>query len=65
MGEQDKPIASPCVYVCALDDNDVCVGCHRSGDEITRWGRMDNAERRAVLERCHARALAAGLLNPL
>ena len=62
---QEKPVASPCVYVCALDDNDICVGCQRSGEEITRWGRMDNAERRAVLERCRERALAAGLLNPL
>lgn len=65
MSEQDKPVASPCVYVCALDDDDLCVGCQRSGAEITRWGRMDNAERRAVLERCRERALVAGLLQPI
>ena len=56
----EKPLASPCVYVCALDDDDICLGCQRSGEEITRWGRMDNTERRAVLARCTARALAAG-----
>ena len=65
MVEPEKPVASPCVYVCALGDDDICVGCQRSGEEITRWGRMDNAERRAVLERCRERALAAGLLTPL
>jgi len=70
MGEpQEKPVASPCVYVCALGDHDICVGCQRSGEEITRWGRMDNAERREVLARCHERALASGLFlvkpNPL
>lgn len=66
---QEKPVVSPCVYVCALGDDDICVGCQRSGEEITRWGRMDNAERRAVLARCHERALASGLFlvkpNPL
>ncbi|MBO3274891.1 DUF1289 domain-containing protein [Pseudomonas schmalbachii] len=59
---EERPVASPCVHVCALDDNDLCLGCQRSADEITRWGRMDNTERRAVLARCHERAKALGLL---
>ncbi len=56
---RDAPVASPCVYVCALDDDDICLGCQRSGEEITRWGRMDDTERRAVLARC-----TAGLWRP-
>ncbi|KAF1065684.1 MAG: hypothetical protein GAK45_02134 [Pseudomonas citronellolis] len=59
---EERPIASPCVYVCALDDDDVCTGCQRNIDEITRWVRMDNVERRQVLERCHQRAREQGLL---
>ncbi|TLX54644.1 DUF1289 domain-containing protein [Stutzerimonas nosocomialis] len=58
----EKPVASPCVSICALDDEDVCGGCQRTAEEITRWGRMDNAERRQVLVRCHERARAAGIL---
>jgi predicted Fe-S protein YdhL (DUF1289 family) len=27
------------------------VGCHRSGDEITLWTRMDDDERREVLRK--------------
>jgi hypothetical protein len=27
---------------------DICTGCQRTVDEITRWGRMDNAERRGA-----------------
>ena len=42
---------SPCVSICALDDNDMCVGCHRSGDEITRWSQMSNEERQEVLRK--------------
>ncbi|MFZ5957428.1 DUF1289 domain-containing protein [Pseudomonas sp. QL9] len=59
---QERPVASPCVHVCALDDADVCLGCQRTADEITRWGRMDNDERRLVLQRCAERAREQGVL---
>nr|WP_298140076.1 DUF1289 domain-containing protein [uncultured Pseudomonas sp.] len=62
MSEQERPVASPCVHVCALDDEDICIGCQRSVAEITRWSRMDNAERRQVLRLCHVRAEAKGVL---
>ena len=57
-----KPVRSPCVHVCAPDEQDVCIGCQRTVAEITRWGRMDNAERRVVLGLCHERAKASGLV---
>lgn len=62
MTAADKPVASPCVSVCALDEDDICTGCQRSVEEISRWSRMDNLERRQVLLRCHERARASGLL---
>lgn len=58
----EKPVRSPCVHVCALDEQDICIGCQRTAAEITRWGRMDNAERREVLQLCLERARASGLL---
>ncbi|MCD1631623.1 MULTISPECIES: DUF1289 domain-containing protein [Marinobacter] len=42
-------VRSPCVNVCALDANDMCIGCQRTGDEILRWTTMSNDERREVL----------------
>ncbi|HCW88542.1 MAG TPA: DUF1289 domain-containing protein, partial [Marinobacter sp.] len=33
----------------ALDEQGICIGCHRTGDEILRWTRMSNEERRQVL----------------
>ncbi|KJH83460.1 DUF1289 domain-containing protein [Pseudomonas sp. KSR10] len=62
MSDEEKPVASPCVSICALDEDDLCTGCQRSIDEIRRWSRMDNQERRQVLLRCHDRARASGLL---
>ncbi len=54
MSVADK-VRSPCVQVCALDENDVCIGCQRTGDEILRWTQMDNDERREVLKLVAAR----------
>ncbi len=48
----ERPVASPCVHVCALDEQDICIGCQRTAAEITRWGLMSNDERREVLGRC-------------
>lgn len=62
MSDVEKPVRSPCVHVCALDDQDICIGCQRTAAEITRWGRMDNTERREVLQLCLERARACGLL---
>lgn len=62
MTEVEKPLPSPCVNICALDDDDVCTGCQRTAQEITQWRRVDNAERRAILQRCHERAVARGLV---
>ncbi len=55
------PVRSPCVGLCSLDEQDLCIGCQRTGQEITRWGRMTDAERRAVLGRCEERARRQGL----
>ncbi|MGR4973844.1 DUF1289 domain-containing protein [Pseudomonas sp. Z1-12] len=62
MSAIERPVPSPCVNICALDDDDICTGCQRTVAEITRWSRMDNEERRAVLALCHERAKASGLV---
>jgi hypothetical protein len=55
----ESPVASPCVRNCCLDDHDICLGCHRSVQEIMAWGSADNDERRAILERAAQRAQEA------
>lgn len=57
----EPPVKSPCVYVCTLDDRDICIGCQRSGAEITEWGRVSNERRREILRLCEARAREQGL----
>lgn len=55
----EPPIKSPCVRNCCLDEQDVCLGCRRSLEEIIAWGNADNDERRAILERAALRAREA------
>jgi predicted Fe-S protein YdhL (DUF1289 family) len=61
--DAQRPVRSPCVSICALDDQDLCIGCQRSADEITRWGRMSNDERRQVIALAEARARSQGLMS--
>ena len=43
-------VQSPCIKVCVIHPEErLCVGCLRSIDEISRWSRMSEDERRAVL----------------
>lgn len=56
---RDDPPASPCVSICALDEDEVCTGCYRTADEITDWFLASNEEKRAIIARAAARRDAA------
>ena len=42
-------ISTPCIRTCTLDRDGVCLGCHRSIDEIVRWRELDEAERQRLM----------------
>lgn len=46
---------SPCVSICALDENDICMGCYRSAEEITDWFMANAAQKREMLARARER----------
>lgn len=48
-------VPSPCVSICALDGDDVCIGCFRTGMEIARWGSLSAEQQREVLRRSQRR----------
>jgi uncharacterized protein len=45
----DAAVASPCIDICRLDAQGLCVGCRRSIDEIVEWPRASEARRREIL----------------
>lgn len=44
------PDLSPCIGLCRLDDDKMCLGCFRIIDEIRGWGLMTREEQRRILE---------------
>jgi predicted Fe-S protein YdhL (DUF1289 family) len=57
--QQEKPVPSPCVSICYLDDDDICQGCFRSGQEISQWGNYSNAEKKTVMSKVREREKAS------
>jgi predicted Fe-S protein YdhL (DUF1289 family) len=53
--DQSAAVESPCIRKCTLDDDDICVGCFRSIDEICAWGSASDNQRRQILELALAR----------
>lgn len=46
-----EPVASPCVGVCQLNDEELCLGCGRSLAEIAEWSAASEQRRRDILDR--------------
>ncbi|WP_299573348.1 DUF1289 domain-containing protein [uncultured Shewanella sp.] len=42
-------VRSPCVANCCLNENDVCLGCHRTHQEILAWHKMNYSDKTAHL----------------
>ena len=45
-----SPIESPCISVCRYE-NEVCVGCGRTVDDIVNWYDMTDKQKQEVLNR--------------
>ncbi|WP_430462777.1 DUF1289 domain-containing protein [Thalassolituus sp. LLYu03] len=60
-----QPVRSPCVSICALDENDLCVGCYRTGQEITVWGSLSDDEKRDVMKKVAEREQSAANFIPV
>jgi uncharacterized protein len=44
-----RPILTPCIGVCELDAAGLCLGCHRTVDEIARWSVLGDTERARLM----------------
>ena len=54
---QREEIESPCVKVCVMHPTErLCMGCYRTGAEITQWSRYTPEQRRSVMAELSARA---------
>lgn len=49
---------NPCIRNCCLDENDICLGCFRTLDEILAWRALTREERELVMIEIKARRMA-------
>lgn len=47
--------ASPCVSICVLDEEQICLGCYRSSDEITQWFGASVDDKNEILDNAKKR----------
>jgi len=51
---------SPCVHICLMDyAQGLCIGCHRTLDEITYWATYSSVRKHEVLVAVATRRAAA------
>jgi predicted Fe-S protein YdhL (DUF1289 family) len=51
-------VKSPCIDVCALDRNEVCIGCGRHIDEVVAWGTAPSETKLRIVEAARRRLAA-------
>ena len=49
MNDATPPVKSPCIEVCSLNGEDVCIGCYRTANEIIEWFSAPNERKREIL----------------
>lgn len=42
---------SPCIQVCKIGQNRICIGCGRTVDEITEWTSYTHEQRMEIMRR--------------
>ena len=49
MNDATQPVKSPCIEVCSLDNEDICIGCYRTANEIIEWFSAPYERKREIL----------------
>jgi predicted Fe-S protein YdhL (DUF1289 family) len=50
-------VPSPCVDICRLDAQGLCIGCRRTLGEIAEWSQASDARRLEILSALKVRRL--------
>lgn len=46
-----KLIPNPCKSICKLNDNNICIGCYRTKEEVAEWPKLTNEQRFVIITR--------------
>lgn len=48
-------IEKPCIRKCCLDENDICLGCFRTFDDMIKWHKTTIEEKNTMLKEAKER----------
>ena len=48
-------VNSPCINICKLDENKICIGCYRTLDEIANWTKYTDEEQQNIINQVQNR----------
>lgn len=48
-------INKPCIKKCCLNEDDVCLGCFRTFDDMCQWNKANIEEKTQMLKVAHRR----------
>ena len=62
----DDDVPSPCVRICVVDEaRDICRGCYRTLDEISKWASYSREHKLALLSELKQRHACEPFPHPL
>jgi len=50
-----QKIKKPCIRQCSLNEEDVCLGCFRTFDDMLQWNKVNTEEKMKMLEMAEQR----------
>ena len=53
--QSNEPVVSPCIGVCELNSEEICLGCGRSLQDIAAWSAASESTRAVIVQQAHAR----------
>jgi len=54
-----QSVRSPCIKVCVLDAQGMCLGCGRRIEEIAGWAQLTVEQQRSICEHAARRLMAS------
>lgn len=60
----EPSIESPCIGICTLNEENICLGCGRGVSEIQAWQSNSVDEKLNILQQAHERVTALEALSP-
>jgi len=52
-----EAVLSPCMALCKLNPQQVCIGCKRTLDEISQWRHMSQEQKTQIMQQLASRTL--------